>query len=66
MQAMSKAQEKIARYILENPNQIPFLTVGKLAKIVKVSDTTVVRFATFLGFSGYPEFQSHIQSSVQQ
>ncbi|MEL3972541.1 MurR/RpiR family transcriptional regulator [Rossellomorea oryzaecorticis] len=66
MPAMSKAQEKIARYILENPNQIPFLTVGKLSKIVKVSDATIVRFATFLGFSGYPEFQRHIQSSVQQ
>ncbi|MFL8936093.1 MurR/RpiR family transcriptional regulator [Rossellomorea oryzaecorticis] len=66
MPEMSKAQEKIARYILENPNQIPFLTVGKLAKLVNVSDATVVRFAAFLGFTGYPEFQRHIQSSVQQ
>ncbi|WP_261129779.1 MurR/RpiR family transcriptional regulator [Bacillus sp. Marseille-Q3570] len=66
MPSMSKSQLKIAQYILKNPNQIPFLNVGKLAKVADVSDATVVRFATFLGFSGYPEFQQHIQSSVQQ
>ncbi|CDQ21791.1 DNA-binding transcriptional regulator, MurR/RpiR family, contains HTH and SIS domains [Halobacillus karajensis] len=63
---MSKSQRKIAQYILENPNEVPFLNVGKLAKCVGVSDATIVRFAIYLGFSGYPEFQEHIQSSVQQ
>jgi DNA-binding MurR/RpiR family transcriptional regulator len=66
MPSMSKAQLKIAQYILKNPNKIPFLNVSKLASQVEVSDATVFRFASFLGFSGYPEFQQHIQSSVQQ
>ncbi|WP_408009834.1 MurR/RpiR family transcriptional regulator [Pseudalkalibacillus sp. A8] len=65
MASMSKSQLKIAQYILKNPNQIPFLNVGKLAKAADVSDATVVRFATFLGFSGYPEFQQYLQSSLQ-
>ncbi|WP_257350694.1 MurR/RpiR family transcriptional regulator [Pseudalkalibacillus decolorationis] len=63
---MSKSQVKIATYILENPNTVPFLTVGKLAKMAGVSDATVVRFATFLGYSGYPELQQYMQDSVQQ
>ncbi len=66
MATMSRSQLKIAQYILKNPNQIPFLNVGKLAKKTDVSDATVVRFVTYLGFSGYPEFQQHLQSSLQQ
>ncbi|NBI30266.1 MurR/RpiR family transcriptional regulator [Chengkuizengella marina] len=66
MSSMSRSQLKIAQYILKNPNHVPFHNVGELAKLVEVSDATIVRFATFLGFSGYPEFQRHIQTSVQQ
>jgi DNA-binding MurR/RpiR family transcriptional regulator len=66
MPSMSKSHLKIAQYILKNPNQVSFLNIGELAKQVKVSDATIVRFATFLGFSGYPDFQRQIQSSVQQ
>ncbi|USG66959.1 MurR/RpiR family transcriptional regulator [Brevibacillus ruminantium] len=66
MQEMSKSQLKIANYILQNQNTVPFLTVGKLAKLSGVSEATVVRFATFLGYSGYPELQQYMQDSVQQ
>jgi DNA-binding MurR/RpiR family transcriptional regulator len=66
MPSMSKANMKIAKYILENPNTVPFLTADKLAKITKVSHATVVRFATFLGCSGYPELQQYMQNSAQQ
>ncbi|MDY0410291.1 MurR/RpiR family transcriptional regulator [Virgibacillus soli] len=63
---MSKAQTKIASYILENQHSAPFLTVGKLAKLSKVSEATIVRFATFLGFSGYNEFQQAMYDSVEK
>ncbi|MEM5003012.1 MurR/RpiR family transcriptional regulator [Priestia megaterium] len=63
---MSKSNLRIAKYILENPNTVPFLTGDKLAKITEVSPATVVRFATFLGCSGYPELQQYMQSSAQQ
>ncbi|WP_176585882.1 MurR/RpiR family transcriptional regulator [Priestia megaterium] len=63
---MSKSNLRIAKYILENPNTVPFLTGDKLAKMTEVSPATVVRFATFLGCSGYPELQQYMQSSAQQ
>ncbi|MGE8206786.1 MurR/RpiR family transcriptional regulator [Heyndrickxia sp. NPDC080065] len=66
LEGMSKSHLKIATYILENPTTVPFLTVGKLAKMAGVSDATVVRFATSLGYSGYPELQQYMQDSVQQ
>lgn len=63
---MSKAQEKIAKYILAHPNSTPFLTVEKLAKLSGVSIATVTRFVIFLGYKGYPEFLKHTQESMQQ
>ncbi|MRG85817.1 MurR/RpiR family transcriptional regulator [Salinibacillus xinjiangensis] len=63
---MSRAQKKIGEYILQNPNNVPFLTVGKLAQITSVSEATVVRFATFLGFSGFPELQQAMQDSLRK
>ena len=66
MPNMSKSNLRIAKYILENPNTVPFLTGDKLAKITGVSPATVVRFATFLGCSGYPELQQYMQSSAQR
>jgi DNA-binding MurR/RpiR family transcriptional regulator len=63
---MSRAQRKIAKYVLNNPEAVPFFTVGKLAKMTGVSEATVVRFAMFLGFSGYPEWQRAMQESMKR
>ena len=66
MPNMSKAQEKIAKYILSNPNRTPFLTVEKLAKLSGVSIATITRFVTFLGYKGYPDFLRDTQESIQE
>jgi len=66
MPEMSKSQRKIAKYILNNTYSVPFFTASKLAKMTGVSEATVVRFATFLGYSGYPELQQALQESIQK
>ncbi|MEH7225787.1 MurR/RpiR family transcriptional regulator [Bacillus sp. JJ1566] len=63
---MSKSQRKIAKYVLGNTESVPFFTVGQLAKMADVSEATVVRFSTFLGYSGYPEWQKAMQDSVKR
>ncbi|GIN21564.1 MurR/RpiR family transcriptional regulator [Siminovitchia fordii] len=63
---MSKSHKKIASFILNNTNVVPFLNVATLAKKAGVSEATVVRFASFLGYSGYPELQSRMQNSIQK
>jgi len=63
---MSKSQRKIAQFVLNNTDSVPFFTVGKLAKMVGVSEATVVRFATFLGYEGYPEWQRAMQDTVKR
>ena len=63
---MSKSQRKIAKYVLSNTDAVPFFTVGKLATMAGVSEATVVRFAYFLGYNGYTEFQQAMQDAIKR
>lgn len=62
----SKGQRRIADYILKNYDKAAFMTATKLGSSVDVSESTVVRFATELGFSGYPEMRRALQSVVRK
>ena len=61
---MSKSQKIIASYISDHYDQAVFMTAAKLGETVGVSESTVVRFATGLGYDGYPEFQKALESWV--
>ncbi|WP_461810438.1 MurR/RpiR family transcriptional regulator [Faecalimonas sp.] len=62
---MSKGQKLLAKYITENYDKAVFLTAAKLGKTVGVSESTVVRFATQLGYDGYPGFQKALEELVR-
>lgn len=61
----SKRQKLIADYILKNYDKAAFLTAAKLGHAVGVSESTVVRFATELGYKGYPGFQKALEELVR-
>ncbi|RKL67772.1 RpiR family transcriptional regulator [Salipaludibacillus neizhouensis] len=63
---MSKSHKKIANYLIENHETASFLTASKLAKNVKVGEATVIRFAFFLNYKGYPDLQRHLQEALQR
>lgn len=63
---MSKSYHIIADYIVQNPHRIPFLTTAKLAEKTGVSEATIVRFATFLGYEGYTHLQKQLMQSVER
>lgn len=62
---LSKGQKRLAAYIVDNYDKAVFLTAAKLGEIVGVSESTVVRFATHLGYKGYPEFQKALEELVK-
>lgn len=62
---MSKGQKRLSDYIIENYDKAVFLTAEKLGKMVGVSESTVVRFASFLGYDGYPQFQRALEELVR-
>ena len=63
--SMSKGQKLLATYITDNYDKAVFLTAEKLGRVVGVSESTVVRFATYLGYKGYPEFQKALEELVR-
>ena len=63
--SMSKGQKLLATYITDNYDKAVFLTAAKLGTTVGVSESTVVRFATHLGYKGYPEFQKALEELVR-
>lgn len=62
---LSKGQKLIAEYILKYYDKAAFMTAAKLGVSVGVSESTVVRFATELGFSGYPKLQKSLQELIK-
>lgn len=63
--SMSKGQKLLASYITDHYDKAVFLTAAKLGEVVGVSESTVVRFATHLGYKGYPEFQNELEIMVR-
>ena len=62
---LSKGQKLIAKYILENYDKVAFMTAAKLSEEVGVSESTVVRFANALGYSGYPKLQEALEELIK-
>lgn len=62
---LSKGQKLIAEYILKHYDKAAFMTAAKLGSSVGVSESTVVRFANELGFSGYPKLQKSLQELIK-
>ena len=65
MSEFSKGQRSIARYIIEHYDKAAFMTASKLGATVGVSESTVVRFATELGYGGYPHLQKALQEMIR-
>ena len=61
----SKGQLRIARYIMENADKASYMTASKLGQKTGVSESTVVRFALELGYSGYPEMRKALQETIR-
>ena len=62
---LSKGQKRLTDYIRKNYDKAAFLTAAKLGEAVGVSESTVVRFASQLGYKGYPEFQKALGELVR-
>ncbi len=64
-EGFSKGQRRIANFIEEHYDEAAFMTANKLGEIVGVSESTVVRFATEIGYNGYPSLQKAMQEMIR-
>ena len=71
MRAIIEQQHKLtpkarilSHYILQNPRKAVFMTTKELAERCQVSEATVVRFVSQLGYQGYGAFQQALRDFV--
>lgn len=65
MGTFSKGQRRIAEFILSQYDKAAYITAAKLGATVGVSESTVVRFASELGYDGYPGMQKALRSMIR-
>lgn len=61
---LSKSEQKVATYIIENPEKVIYQSVAELAEESGVSDPTVVRACQRLGLSGYQELKVTLAQDI--
>ncbi|MCT8139202.1 MurR/RpiR family transcriptional regulator [Anaerobacillus sp. CMMVII] len=59
--ALSVGQKKVAEYLMLHQDESALLTAYQIGRRVGVSETTVIRFAYALGFSGFSQMQESIR-----
>ncbi|MDD4493298.1 MAG: SIS domain-containing protein [Eubacteriales bacterium] len=51
---------RVAQAIIDNPEQVKFMSIASLSGLAKVSDPTILRFCRSLGFNGFKDFKFHL------
>ncbi|TGN79291.1 MurR/RpiR family transcriptional regulator [Streptomyces bauhiniae] len=59
---LSPGQRRVAQYLIEHLTEAAFLSITELADRAGVSQPSVTRFASAVGFSGYPALRERLQS----
>ncbi len=62
--SFTKAEKKVADYVLNDPKPVLYMSITDLADACGVGDTSVFRFCRDLDLKGYQEFKMAIAQSV--
>ena len=63
--SFTKGQHLLARFISEHCDKAAFMSSFDLAAVTGVSQSTVIRFASALGYQGYGDFQDALQLELK-
>jgi len=61
---LSRSYQQVARFVVQNPNEIAMLTVTMIAERCGVHASSLVRFAQSFGYSGFKELQAIFQTRL--
>lgn len=57
---LSRSERRVAEYVLAHSHEVVHSTLAALASAIGVSEPTVVRFCSSLGFSGFGDFRMQV------
>jgi DNA-binding MurR/RpiR family transcriptional regulator len=58
---MSKSQQRVGEFFLTRGLEAVYLSAARIAELLNVSHSTVVRTAQAIGFEGFPDLQAALQ-----
>ena len=61
----TKAEKRVADFILQNPNEVLFMSISDLAETCRVGDTSVFRFCKTMNLKGYQDFKMTLSLSMR-
>lgn len=59
--SFTKAQQKIAFYLIQDPHQISFLNLRDLSKSIGVTEVTIINFCRAIGLESFSQLKSEFQ-----
>ena len=62
--SLTPKAQTLGNYIIQNPSKAVFMTTKELAQTCDISEATVVRFVSTLGYNGYSDFQNALKDFV--
>lgn len=61
---LTKAQQKIADYVIRNPERVGMCSSMEVAKEIGVSDASITRFARAIGYEGFTDLKNDIYNNL--
>jgi DNA-binding MurR/RpiR family transcriptional regulator len=60
--SLSKSQQQVTEFLLTHGIDVVYMSAARIAKLVQVNRSTVVRTAQALGYAGFPDMQAALQA----
>ncbi len=64
LDSLTPKAQTLGTYIIQNPEKAVFMTTKELAETCEISEATVVRFVSTLGYKGYSNFQEALKDFI--
>lgn len=64
MELFTSTEAELAKYIIQNTNEVSQLSISQIAKKIHISPATVTRFCQKISFSGFNEFRHELKRYV--
>ena len=62
---LSGAEQVVARFMADNPQEVAFASAEQLGRFTGTSDATVIRTVKSLGYQGLPSLKRALQESLR-
>lgn len=64
MESFKPAERAVAKYALENPEQVMQMSISEASQNIGVGESTIIRFCRVLGYKGYQDFKLRIAQDL--